>query len=84
MVKKDVTWTINVWSWFAISLWELLGHICWVENLVFSDEPPEPRDQFILDNEKLLKYVKEFTYDDLVNKCHENKKIILSLSKKHG
>lgn len=76
LVKQDVTWTINLGSWFAISLKELLGHICWEENLVFADELPEPRDQFILDNEKLLQYVKEFTYDELIKKCEENRKII--------
>ena len=76
LVKQDVTWTINIWSWFAIPLKELLWHICWDENLIFADQLPEPRDQFILDNEKLLQYVKEFTYDELIKKCEENREII--------
>lgn len=79
LVKQDVTWTINLWSWFAIPLKELLWHICWDENLIFADQLPEPRDQFILDNEKLLQYVREFTRDELINKCEENRKIITNL-----
>ncbi len=58
LIKQDVTRTMNVWSWFAIPLKELLSHICWEENLVFAEDLPEPRDQFILDNKKLLQYVK--------------------------
>ena len=80
LVKQDVIWTINLWSWFAMSLKELLWHICWEENLIFADDLPEPRDQFILDNEKLLQYVKWFTYDELIQRCEENKQIILSQS----
>lgn len=76
LIKHGATWTINLGSGFAIPLKELLGHICWDENLVFADELPEPRDQFILDNEKLLQYVKEFTYHELIKKCEENREII--------
>ncbi|MBO4516386.1 hypothetical protein J5751_02945 [bacterium] len=47
--------------------------------MIFADQLPEPRDQFILDNEKLLQYVREFTRDELINKCEENRKIITNL-----
>ena len=76
LIKQEVTWTFNVWSWFAIPLKELLSHICWEENLVFAEELPEPRDQFILDNGKLLKYVRQFTHDELIEKCELHKEII--------
>lgn len=82
LVKQNATWTINIWSGFAIPLKELLSHICWEENIIFADELPKPRDQFILDNQKLLEFIKAFTYEELVKKCEENKNVILATSKK--
>lgn len=76
LIKQSVLGTINVGAWFAISLKELLENICWCENVIFNDNLPEPRDQFILNVEKLTRYINRFSYNELINQCEKTKQSI--------
>ena len=77
LIEKDVNGTFNVGSGFAFSLEDLLTKIVGKKQVIFEDKE-QPRDQFILNPEKLHQYVRPFTRKELERRCSLNKNILIN------
>ena len=80
LIDKEATGIFNVGAGFALTLEDLLTKIAGEKNIIFEDIQP-PRDQFILNTDKLHHYMQPFTHSELEKHCSLNKGILMNFCK---
>lgn len=82
LVHKQVSGIINVGAGFALSLEKLLTEIVGEEHIFFEGKVP-PRDQFILNVDRLHRFVSPFTPQELFDRCRRNRTVLMNYLKLH-
>lgn len=75
LVHADARGVYNIGSGFGTSLFELLTEMVGPQNVDF-DSSKAPKDQFILDCQKLHRHVLPMTKPMLISQCRKNQRIL--------
>ena len=82
LIHKKVSGIINVGAGFALSLERLLTDIVGEEHIFFEGNVP-PRDQFVLNVDRLHRFVSPFTPQELSDSCRRNRSVLMNYLKLH-
>lgn len=82
LIHKKVSGIINVGAGFALSLERLLTDIVGEEHIFFEGNVP-PRDQFVLNVDRLHRFVSPFTPQELSDRCRRNRSVLMNYLKLH-
>ncbi len=83
LVHANARGTYNIGSGFGTSLYDLLTEMVGVQNVDFAADKA-PKDQFILDCEKLHRHTTPMTKPMLITQCRKNQQILRKLQLEKG